>query len=595
MAKHKEPRADHDWWTLWPTVLNDELAAFARLGITPRTIHKRNGVLILEADWPVQGLSASMLLRIGYSPLHPFFRPAVAAPNANFDRHQNPLTRELCLLTQEAGQWNSNQLVADFIQERLDQLLRTLAARNEGRWDDAAKLEEQVPDPLMPYFTGLAEDDSVILFDGQATLPAARHGLMEVVYTGRETWRSPAAFEGVVRQLKDSQGASIGKRFGFPNEPKDAQVITGRWVKFTPPPITDVGELLRLAEEELGRHAVLQPGSVQKLNETKQGPFSITGIAFPDEAEYGSQKNGAGWLFLVTRRGPTGDAETRLILGERAGKDDVFSRLPVARSLLTKKVLVVGCGAIGGFAGLELARAGVGEIEILDFDTVQPGNSLRWPLGRSAWGSAKSIALANFIAANYPWTKAIAVGTKIGAAETDPDRLPGDQKGHVLAPIFDLLRAAHVVVDASASPEVHLALSHYCRRFRVPYVIGYATLGLAGGIVARHVPDSEGCFVCLQEHLKDNQEIPRPRVDDAGIVIPVGCNAPTFTGGGFDLQEISLEIVRTAVGLLSDGTYDPGGWEVAVLTLKGDGGVRMLPHWEGYQCPAHPRCCGATL
>ena len=59
---------------------------------------------------------------------------------------------------------------------------------------------------------------------------------------------------------------------------------------------------------------------------------------------------------------------------------------------------------------------------------------------------------------------------------------------------------------------------------------------------------------------------------------PVGCNAPTFTGGGFDLQEISLEIVRTAVGLLSDGKYDPGAWAVAVLTLKNDdGSVQMIP------------------
>ncbi|MCK1494938.1 hypothetical protein IVB14_32155 [Bradyrhizobium sp. 180] len=47
-----------------------------------------------------------------HSPLHPFFRPAVSAPNETFERHQNPHSRELCLLTQEAGQWDSNQLVA---------------------------------------------------------------------------------------------------------------------------------------------------------------------------------------------------------------------------------------------------------------------------------------------------------------------------------------------------------------------------------------------------------------------------------------------------------------------------------------------------
>lgn len=78
------------------------------------------------------------------------------------------------------------------------------------------------------------------------------------------------------------------------------------------------------------------------------------------------------------------------------------------------------------------------------------------------------------------------------------------------------------------------------------------------------------------------------------MVVPVGCNAPTFTGGGFDLQEISLEIVRAAVGLLSEGSYDPGGWTVAVLTLKNEDGSGMLPRWEGHSCPPHPRCRGAN-
>ncbi|WP_461321179.1 hypothetical protein [Bradyrhizobium diazoefficiens] len=171
MAKGTAPGADQDWWTLWPGLFRKELAAFSRLEITPRIVHKQNGVLILEADWPVQGQTEPMLLRIGYSPLHPFFRPAVAAPNATFERHQNPLSHELCLLTQEAGQWDSNQLVAGFIQERLEHLLRALKARKDGRWGDAAKLEEQAADPLMPYFLGTSEEDSVILFDGQAGLP----------------------------------------------------------------------------------------------------------------------------------------------------------------------------------------------------------------------------------------------------------------------------------------------------------------------------------------------------------------------------------------------------------------------------------------
>lgn len=596
MPKHNQAGADQDWWRIWPEVFDDELAAFTRLGIQPRTIHKGNGVLILETDWPVVGRSEAMLLRIGYSPLHPFFRPAVAAPNESLERHQNPLSRELCLLTQESGQWDSNQLVADFIQERLDHLLRVLEARKEARWADAAKLEEQAADPLMPYFAPASEDDSVVLFDGQAALPPAQHGLLEVVCSARFSRTNDAAFEGVLRQVKTSNGAAIGKWFGFRTEPQDAQVLTGRWVKFTPPATTDARELLRLAEAELARQAVMQPSSVRKVNEVAHGSLSITGIVFPEEIKYGPQKNGAGWLFLVTRRA-IGDAskvpaETRLVRAERAGKDDVVSRLPIAKSLLSKKAVVVGSGAIGSFAGLELARAGMGEVTFIDFDIVQPGNSLRWPLGRSAWGRGKGSALANFIAENYPLTRASFMPARLGETVTDPGALPPGSS-NVLAPVFELLRNADVVVDASASEEVQLALSHYCKRFGVPYVVGHATYGVAGGLVARFLPDAESCFVCLNEHWKD-KHIPEPRVDDAGLVVPVGCNAPTFTGGGFDLQEISLEIVRAAVGLLSEGTYDPGGWTVAVLTLKNEDGSRTLPRWEGHSCPPHPRCCGAN-
>jgi hypothetical protein len=596
LVKRQGLRADHSWWTLWPALLDDEFTAFDRLGIAPRIAIKRKGILILEADWPVQGCSEPLLLRISYSPLHPFYRPVVTAPNANFERHQNRLSRELCFLIQESGQWDSRQLVADFVSERLDQLLRALSARKESRWDDAAKLEEQEPDPLMPYFAAFAEDDSVILFDGQLPLPPDQHGLMDLVIASRASSSNPAAFEGILRQLKTSNGTSIGKRFAFPDEPKDIPIVTGRWVKFAPPPTADAGEMLRLAEEELARQAVLQPRSVQRVNETASNSLSITGIVFPEESEYRSRKNGAGWLFLAKRHnlvnGRPVKIETRFILGERAGKDDVFSRLPIAKSLLTKKAVVVGCGAIGSFAGLELARAGVGEVAFIDFDRVQPGNSLRWPLGRSAWGRNKTIALASFVAENYPWTKVMCGKVRLGAPFTDPKSIPCDVDD-LLAPLFDQLQAADVVIDTSASSEIQLAISHYCRSFRVPYVVGYATRGVVGGLVARFLPDSDGCFVCLNEYWKDKQQIPEPREDETGIVTPVGCNAPTFTGGGFDLQEVSLEVVRTAIGLLSDGHYDPGDWKVSVLELKDDGGARRLPHWKGYPCPPHSRCCGS--
>ncbi|WP_342723899.1 hypothetical protein AAFG07_33115 [Bradyrhizobium sp. B097] len=206
MAKGTVRSADRDWWTLWPEIFGNELAASARLGFRPRTVHKQNGVLILEANWPVQGQAETMRLRIGYSPLHPFFRPAVAVPNERFD--SPPPSVASCAYLPTIRAMGLESTGRRLHSGAADLLLRALEARKEGRWDDAAKLEEQAADPLMPYFAGACEEDSVILFDGQVTLPPAQHGLLEVVCSSRSSRTNTAAFEGVLRQLKTSSGTA---------------------------------------------------------------------------------------------------------------------------------------------------------------------------------------------------------------------------------------------------------------------------------------------------------------------------------------------------------------------------------------------------
>ncbi len=63
-------------------------------------------------------------------------------------------------------------------------------------------------------------------------------------------------------------------------------------------------------------------------------------------------------------------------------------------SLKDKHVLVVGAGALGNFAGIGLALAGIGEIDILDFDTVETTNLNRQLLFYGSVGDEKSKALA---------------------------------------------------------------------------------------------------------------------------------------------------------------------------------------------------------
>jgi len=54
---------------------------------------------------------------------------------------------------------------------------------------------------------------------------------------------------------------------------------------------------------------------------------------------------------------------TKRLLGDRS-----FSRLSAAH------IAVIGLGAVGGYAVEGLARAGIGRLTLVDFDTIQPSN-----------------------------------------------------------------------------------------------------------------------------------------------------------------------------------------------------------------------------
>lgn len=95
----------------------------------------------------------------------------------------------------------------------------------------------------------------------------------------------------------------------------------------------------------------------------------------------------------------------------------------------------------------------------------------------------------------------------------------------------------------------------------------------------------------MHEHWK-SETLPNLRVDKTGVVVPIGCNQPTFTGGGFDLQEVSLEIVRSAVRLLAGSAYDSCDRPLAILELRDDAGRHILPKWTVYNLEPHPDCCG---
>lgn len=590
-GRSRSAGSDRNWWDRWPKRFEQELEAFRAIGVDCKICLKKEGFLVLEAFWPVNDFAGLMDLRVGFSPLHPFFRPVVQAPGAAFDRHQNPLSKHLCLLAQD-GVWDHRMMVAEFVDQQLELTLSALDARRKGRWSEAAKIEERTPDPLMPYFAQLSEKDSVVLFDGASPLPDEQHGVLHLTAWPRG---HKGEFEAILSQITAIDGRKLGPLFFLNYSAPDGLPIKGRWVKMYPPKTSDPALILSAVDKELARRRILTPKAVDKINATAAGSTLITGIVFPEEGDYHNQNRVIGWVFVVQRREFTPEGATQcgptLVRGQRAGRGDLFTRSPVAQQLASKKALLVGCGAVGAFVAPELARTGLGSLTLSDRDIVEPGNSVRWPLGRTAWGHEKVEALADHIARDYPWCQPRVYRRHLGLATTDFENFPQDMNS-VMLELIKILRDVDVVIDTSASLEVQHALSVLCQETGTPYIMGHATLGAAGGAIACFTPGSESCWTCLQNHWNEGS-LPYPPEDHDGEVIPVGCNAATFTGGSFDLQEVSLQAVRTAIYVMTSGPRRGEDWSLAILEHRDEHGQRRLPRWNTCRVPPHADCCGA--
>jgi molybdopterin/thiamine biosynthesis adenylyltransferase len=149
-----------------------------------------------------------------------------------------------------------------------------------------------------------------------------------------------------------------------------------------------------------------------------------------------------------------------------------------------KRVLLAGCGSVGGYLALELARAGVLELTLVDSDVLNIENTFRHVLGWKYWGQYKVEALKTEIEAKLPYARVNAVRNTLQGAIAE---------GAVDPESFDL------VVCALGNPTVELAFDAYLRRLPVHPPAMYTWLepfGIGGHAMASgNVPD--GCFACL--------------------------------------------------------------------------------------------------
>jgi len=151
------------------------------------------------------------------------------------------------------------------------------------------------------------------------------------------------------------------------------------------------------------------------------------------------------------------------------------------QKLLDARVTIVGCGALGSFQAAALARAGTGNLRVIDRDYVELSNLQRqWLFDEADAAEAvpKAVAAKRQIAR-------VNSGVQVEAVIAD---LTSANAG-------ELLEHSEVILDGTDNFETRYLLNDYCVREGIPWFYGGA-LG-SYGIAMPVVPGRTACFACV--------------------------------------------------------------------------------------------------
>lgn len=175
------------------------------------------------------------------------------------------------------------------------------------------------------------------------------------------------------------------------------------------------------------------------------------------------------------------------------------------QDLLRKaKVLVVGCGGLGSPIAIYLATSGIGEIHLVDFDTVSVSN-----LHRQVFFKVEDIqqpkveVLANEIKKRAPFTKVTFTNEAISKHS-----------------IIDLISTYDIVVDGTDSLPIKYLINDACVLLKKPLVYG-SLYKFEGYVATFNVLNGEGDYTCNLRDAFPKIATDIPNCEEAGTLNPI--------------------------------------------------------------------------
>ena len=225
--------------------------------------------------------------------------------------------------------------------------------------------------------------------------------------------------------------------------------------------------------------------------------------------------------------------------------------------LTQKKVLLIGCGAIGGHLAHELVRAGVLHLTLVDADNLAIANMHRHALGMAGLGENKAVALRDELQRKYLYAEVTAISK---TAEQALDA------GDIKPAAFDL------IIAATGAATLERYLNERLRALPVAPPVLYTWLepyGL-GGHALLTWPRQPGCLECLYTPSYPGA----PLANRASFAAPnqqfslalSGCGSLHTPYASLDASQTATLAARLAVEALTGYQLESRLW-----SWKGDG------------------------
>ncbi|MDR2774135.1 MAG: ThiF family adenylyltransferase [Tannerella sp.] len=252
----------------------------------------------------------------------------------------------------------------------------------------------------------------------------------------------------------------------------------------------------------------------------------------------------------VTKRGVVFDGETFREADVKYVplKSELYSRskgLLEVDALEKKSVLIVGLGSGGSQIAVELAKAGVGNFTLVDFDRVELHNIARHICGVNELGRLKTNAVRDAILLKNPYAEV--------------KTLDFDMNEH-LAEIEEEVVAVDLTIAATDSIDSRYHLNAFLLKHGKTGLFGRAVTRAEGGDVLRVRPGGP-CYACLTgsnwyNRADEISDIRRAR--ESGIIPAYtseeDAQAMVQVGLSTDIAPINTMMVKMALIELSRGT-----------------------------------------